>query len=513
MAKDTTKINKQIAKNTIALYFRTFITMIVGIYTSRVLIDALGIEDYGINAVVGGIIGMSTLITATISQAISRYLTFSLGQGEAENLSNVFSTAINAQIIISLLAALFLEVVGVWFLNSEANIPEGRMEAANWLMQCSIIILVIGLISSPLSALIVAHERMNIYAYTSIADAILKLLLCYILISWDKDRLILFGILNVLISITMFLFYSWYVRKNFKEGYYNPRKLDKALLKELTAFSGWNMFSQVSWTLNTQGISMLINVFFGVIYNAAQGVAMIVNGCVENFVSSFMMAFNPQIIKNYASKDYSTCYRLVNRGCRFSWMLMLVFVIPIFIEADMILSIWLKDVPDLASLFLRFVLISALSLKLSDPLHTLIQADGKIKRYALHTSIYGLTIFPITWILYQNGAPVWSTYIVTITVRLFTPVLRLYHLNRITTYQWRSFVSEVAIPCMAILFIALLFPLILTVIWEDSIIRAFVLCPVSVLWTIMVCIIIGLTKHEREFFWNKTKTIIQRIHS
>ena len=179
----------------------------------------------------------------------------------------------------------------------------------------------------------------------------------------------------------------------------------------------------------------------------------------------------------------------------------------------MILSIWLKDVPDLASLFLRFVLISALSLKLSDPLHTLIQADGKIKRYALHTSIYGLTIFPITWILYQNGAPVWSTYIVTITVRLFTPALRLYHLNRITTYQWRSFVSEVAIPCMAILFIALLFPLILTVIWEDSIIRAFVLCPVSVLWTVMVCIIIGLTKHEREFFWNKTKTIIQRIHS
>lgn len=513
MAKDTTAINKKIAKNTIALYFRTFLTMIVGIYTSRVLIEALGIEDYGINAVVGGIIGMSSLITATISQAISRYLTYSLGQGEVEKLNNVFSTAINAQIIIAFIAVVFLEIIGVWFLNSEANIPQGRMEAANWLMQCSIIILVIGLVSSPLSALIVAHERMNIYAYTSIADAVLKLLLCFILILWNKDRLILFGVLNVFISVTMFLFYFWYVRRNIEGGHYYPRKLDKSLLKELTAFSSWNMFSQVSWTLNTQGISMLINVFFGVIYNAAQGVAMVVNGCVENFVSSFMMAFNPQIIKTYASKDYSTCYLLVNRGCRFSWMLMLVFVIPIFIEADMILSIWLKEVPDLASLFLRFVLISALSLKLSEPLHTLIQADGKIKRYALHTSIYGLTIFPITWILYKNGAPVWTTYIVTIAVRSFTPILRLYHLNRLTTYPWRSFVGEVALPCMTILIVAFILPTLLTVIWEDSIVRALVLCPVSVLWTATVCAIIGLTKHEREFFWNKTKLIIQRKHT
>lgn len=511
MAKDNKAINKQIAKNTIALYFRTFITMIVGIYTSRVLIEALGIEDYGINAVVGGIIGMSSLITATISQAISRYLTYSLGQGETQNLHNVFSTAINAQIIIAVIAVLALEILGVWFLNSQANIPDGRMDAANWLLQCSIIILVIGLVSTPLSALIVAHERMGIYAYTSIVDAALKLLLCYILVFWNEDRLKLYGLLNVLISSGMFGFYFWYVGKNFEEGHYNPRRLDKTLLKELTAFSGWNMFSQVSWTLNTQGISMLINVFFGVLYNAAQGVAMVVNRCVEQFVSNFMLAFNPQIIKTYAANDYSTCYQLVNRSCRFSWMLMMIFVVPIFIEADIILSIWLKEVPDLASLFLRFILIGALSLKLSDPLHTLIQANGKIKQYALHTTIYGLTIFPLTWILYKNGAPVWSTYIVTIVIRLFTPILRLYHLNRLTTYQWRSFMSDVALPCVSILIIAFLLPLLFTLLWEDSIVRFVVLCPASILWTGVVCVVVGLTKHERKFFIDKAMVQITRF--
>ena len=511
MSKETTSINKQIAKNTVALYFRTFITMIVGIYTSRILMDALGIEDYGINAVVGGIIGMSTLITATMQQAISRYLTFSLGKGEIQKSKTIFSTAINAQILISVIAVFALEIVGVWFLNRQANIPDGRMYAANWLLQCSIVLFVFSLVGSPFSALIVAHEHMGVYAYTSVIDAVLKLSLCYILIAFDGDRLILYGELNVLISVCMFAFYSWYCKKRFQEAHYSIKLFDRSLLKELTVFSGWNLFSQVSWTLNTQGISMLINVFFGVLFNAAQGVAMVVNGCIEKFVSSFTVAFQPQIIKTYAAKEYDICYRLVNRGCRYSWMLMLLFVVPVYIEADELLSIWLVEVPEFASVFLRFILFYSISLKLSDPLHMLIQANGKIERYTIHTCILGIIVFPATWLLYKYGAPVWSTYIVSIVIRFLIPIFRLYHLHRLTTYPWRSFVHEVANPCILVLVISFAIPLTISLFWEDSLTRFVVLTPLSVFWTIICCIIFGLTKQERTFFIGKTKEKIAKI--
>lgn len=234
MSADIHANNKRIAKNTITLYFRTFITLLVGLYTSRVMLHALGVDNYGINAVVGGIVAMSSLITGTMCQAIGRYITYALGMGDRQLLKTMFSTSINAQIVMALLAAVVLEIVGVWFLNSSANIPDGRMEAANWVLQCSIVSLIISLVGSPLGAIIVAHERMAIYAYISIVDVMLKLAICFVIMAYDGDRLILLALLQVAIAFGMQCFYAWYCRRNFEEARYNPKIFDKDLLKELT---------------------------------------------------------------------------------------------------------------------------------------------------------------------------------------------------------------------------------------------------------------------------------------
>lgn len=509
ISNNTSANNKRIAKNTLALYFRTFITMIVGLYTGRVMLQALGVDNYGINSVVGGIVAMSSLITGTMSQAISRYLTVALGKGDKKQLKTMFSTSVNAQIVMSVIVVIVLEIVGVWFLNTEANIPEGRMEAANWVLQCSIVSLVIGLISSPYNAIIVAHERMNIYAYTSIVEAILKLGICFVIMAYGGDRLILLALLQVAVGLGMRLFYGWYCGRNFEEATYNPNVFDKGLMKEITVFSGWNMFGNTSWILNTQGVNMLINVFFGVTFNAAQGIANTINHCIDSFVTNFTVAFNPQITKMFASGDYDSCYRLVNRGSRFTWMLMMLFIVPVFIEADTLLSLWLVEVPDMASVFLRFALFNSLALKFSQPLFTLIHAHGNIKRYTIEASIGGFLIFPLTWIMYQCGYPVWCTYPIAIFVRFAIVAIRLNHLRRNTSYQWRIFIKETFLPCVVMIFLSFSLPLICAYCWEETTFRFFVLVPISVIWTGVICYVIGLTKGEKKMI---VEQIGKRIH-
>lgn len=379
MSQDISQNNKRIAKNTLALYFRTFITMIVGLYTSRVMLQALGVDDYGVNNVVGGIVAMSSLITGTMSQAISRYITFTIGQKDPERLKAMFSTSVNAQMVMSVLAVVVLEIFGLWFLNSQANIPEGRMTAAHWVFQCSLISLVISLISSPYNALLVAHEHMGIYAYTSIAEVSLKLIIVFLIVSYDGDRLILLSVLSVCVGLGMRIFYGWYCSKHFEESEYNPRIFDKGLLKELTVFSCWNLLNNGAWVFATQGVNMLINVFFGVAYNAARGIAQTVNGAVQSFVGNFTMAFSPQITKSYAAGEKEYAIHLANRGTKFAWLMMYIFIVPVCCEAETLLWLWLGQVPEWSVLFLRFAMFESLAVSSGGNLFRLIQADGKVK--------------------------------------------------------------------------------------------------------------------------------------
>lgn len=503
--------NKRIAKNTMALYFRTFITMIVGLYTGRVMLQALGVDNYGINNVVGGIVAMSSLITATMSQAISRYITYALGKGDSDQLKTMFSTSVNAQIVMSIIAIVVLEIGGLWFLNTVAQIPQGREMAAFWVFQCSLISLAIGLVSSPYNALLVAHERMGIYAYTSIAEAMLKLAICFIILAYGGDRLILLAILTVFVGLGMRIFYGWYCGKNFDEAHYNPKIFDKGLLKELTVFSGWNLLNNGAYTFATQGVNMLINVFFGVAYNAARGIANTVNTAVQNFVANFTIAFSPQITKSYASGDKAYAIHLGNRGTKFSWLMMYIFIVPVCCEADTLLCLWLGDAPEWSALFLRFAMFESLAVCSGQNLFRLIQADGHIKKYTVHAAITAGFIFPLTWIVYLLGGSVWLSYVIFIIDFLVLNLVRFYDIKKLMPFSIRQHIKEVIVPCMIVSVTSFIIPLGVCYYMNPGAIRFLVNVPVSIIWTSLCCILFGLTKNERKFFRNKAIQVIARI--
>lgn len=510
MAVNQSENNKRIAKNTIALYFRTFITMIVGLYTGRVMLQALGVDNYGINAVVGGIVGMSSLITSTMSAAISRYITYALGKGDKESLKTMFSTSINAQIVMAVIVAVVLETAGVWFLNSGANIPDGRMTAANWVLQCSIITLMISLISSPYSALIVAHEHMAFYAYKSILDAILKLSICFAIMKYGGDRLILLALLQVTVALGMRSFCAWYCKRHFQEAHYSFRTFDKNLMKEITVFSGWNLLNNGAYVLSTQGISMLVNVFFGVVYNASRSIAMTVNGAIQGFVGNFTTALSPQITKSYASGDITYAIHLVNRGTKFTWLMMFIFIVPVCMEAETLLQLWLGEVPEMAPLFLRFTMFESLAFSSGQELFKIVQADGRVRQYNIHATLFMGLIFPITWFAYQLGAPVWIAYAIFIADFLLLNFIRFYDLKQLMDFSIIRHLKEAIFPCLLVSIFSFVLPTVVSHYMQQDILRFFVNVSVSVIWTCLCCLIFGLTKGERAFIFEKTKHFLRK---
>lgn len=503
--------NKRIAKNTIALYFRTFITMLVGIYTGRVMLQALGVENYGIQNVVGGIIGFSSLITGAMSDSIGRYLTFGLGRGNKEELKLTFSTGVSVMALLALICVLFLEVGGLIFLNAGANIPEGRLTAANWVFQFSLFSLFISLISSPFNAIIVAHERMRIYAYTSIMESVLRLAICFIVIKFPGDKLIFYSSLQVFVTIGLQVFYSIYCGKNFYEAHYNPLLFDSSIFKEIAKYSGWNLLGNSTWVFNTQGINMLVNVFFGVTFNAARGVALTISGSIQKFIGSFMVAFTPQITKSYAANDYDYSFSLTNRGTKFSWFLMLIFIVPVFIEAETLLSIWLIEVPPLSVVFLRFALFESLAVRSGDILNVLIHAIGDIKMFTIKTSFFGFLVFPISWIAFKLGFPVWSTYAIFIVIYFMLNIFRLSCLKSLVNFDVLAYLKTVLFPCVVVTVIAFSFPALLSYYFEPSIVRFFWMVPLAIVWVIIVIFSIGLTVNEKVFVLGKFKQVTSKF--
>lgn len=485
--------------------------MIVGLYTGRVMLRALGIDNYGINNVVGGIVGMSALITNTMSQAISRYITYSLGKGDKNGMRTMFSTSVSAQIVMALIVGVVLEIAGVWFLNSGANIPEGRMVAANWVLQCGIISLAISLISSPYNSLLIAHERMGIYAYTSIADAFLRLAICFAVMYYGGDKLIFFAILQVCVGLGMRLFYGWYCGRNFEEAHYSPKIFDKRLLKELTVFSSWNLLNNGAYVFATQGVNMLINVFFGVAFNAARGVAAQVNGAVQSFVNNFTVAFTPQITKSYAGGNTDYAVQLANRGTKFSWLMMYVFLVPVCAEADTLLKLWLGTAPIMAGVFLRLAMFESLAVASGQNLYRLIQADGNISHYTSRSFIVAGMIFPAVWAAYKMGAPVWMSYLIFIADYLGLNLLRYYEIKRLMKFSVIEHFKVCIIPCLIVSITSFIIPITINKMIEPGLLRFFINVPTSAAWTIICCIIFGLTKHERDFFADKAKTALAKF--
>lgn len=316
--------SKRLVKNTLLLYVRTIIVMCVSLYTSRVILDVLGIEDYGIYNVVGGFVVMFSVFSASLSNSITRYITFELGCHNMERLRTVFSMSLNIQIIISLIIVLLVELVGVWFLNYRLNIPSDRLYAANWVMQFSLFTFVVNLISLPYNALIVAYEKMDVFAYISLLEASLKLGVVYLLFMSPIDKLIFYAFLLALVSLLIRLIYGWYCTHKFTECRY-VFVLNKSLLKNMLGFAGWNFLGTGAYLTGTNGVDILSNMFFGVTVNAARGIANQAGNAVRQFVNNFATALNPQIIKTYAENNLDICFFTVRQGAKYSYCLMLFF--------------------------------------------------------------------------------------------------------------------------------------------------------------------------------------------
>lgn len=497
--------SKRIAKNTVYLYIRTFVILLVSLYTSRVVLGALGVDDYGTYNVVGGFVAMFSLLSGSLSNAISRYITFELGKDDSNRLKDVFSTSVTVQILIALVIIVLAELIGVWFLNAKMSIPDGRLGAANWVFQCSLLTFCVNLISIPYNACIIAHERMNAFAYVSILEALLKLGAVFLLFIIGYDRLIVYSILLVLVAAIIRLIYGVYCKCHFEECHYRF-SFNLELIKEMSSLAGWNMLGSSGAILNTHGINLLMNLFFGVKVNAARGLAVQVNSAVTQFVYSFTTAVSPQITKSYAKGLQEKTFNLVMLSSRFSFFLIALLAVPLFVETPFILRLWLKDVPDYTVLFVRLTLVNAMIMTLSTSLYTLAIATGDIKNYQIVVGSLSISCFFITYVLYRLGSPVEVAYYVSMAVNILILFARIFIVSGLTGISINLFLSlvlkRVLIVSLAVLIGAyscsFLFP-------QETLLDAILSVLLSILVVLFSIYFFGLSKSEKSYLLNYIK--------
>lgn len=488
--------------NTIMLYFRMILLMLIGLYTSRVILQVLGVHDYGINSVIAGFLSMFGIITSSMSGAISRFITVELGKGNMQRLKQVFSTSISVQLFMGLLIVVLIETFGIWFVSTKMVIPEGREVAAQWCLHCATITTFISLMNIPFNSAIVAHEKMSAFAYMTIVDAILKLAICYAIYVSPIDKLITYAILGVVVSIITTSIYWIYCLRKFEETSFSF-KFDKCLFKEIWGFAGWNLFAQTAWILNTQGINMLMNLFFGVVVNAARGVATQVNGILNQFVGNFMMALNPQITKSYAAGDKETAFKLACRGSRFSFYIMFVLALPIMIESHQILELWLGTPPEQTDVFVIWTILSTLATLLGNTLVTLQMAHGNIKHYQLWITFFGCIPFPMTWILFKLGAPAIASYYIYVAVYWGLIYVRYHLVHGMTGIPAKMYLGGVVARTHIVALISAIVPIAIYLMMPESIVRLLAVGFTSVISTCAVIYTLGLDQAEKHFIQEK----------
>ena len=499
---DTSANNKRIAKNTLLLYFRMLFMMAVSLYTSRVILNTLGIEDYGIYNVVGGVVAMFGFLNGSMSSATQRYITFALGKGDEKRLQTVFSTTLQIHTLIAAIIVILGETIGLWFLYNKMQIPIDRIDAAFWVLQCSIISTVVMIVSVPYNAAIIAHEKMSAFAYISVLEVVLKLVIIYLLVIFPVDKLILFAFLILAIQVLIRFCYSIYCHKHFKETKY-IHVWDKALFKEMTGFAGWSLFGNLSAVLFTQGLNMLLNVFFGPVVNAARAVAVQVQNAIQQFVGNFQMALNPQITKTYAQGKMEEMHKLMYRSARFSFYLLFFLSLPVLYETDFILTVWLKTVPEHTVTFLRIMICTSLIYTCANPMIIANQATGKVKKYQAVCGATLIMILPISWILLELGFPAYSVFIVHFVMEGVCQLARMLMLRPLIGIGLRDYFYNIYLRVAIVVIAAVVFPGLVYVYMPEGLIRFLAVGMVSVLSVSSSAYLLGLSANERVFIKSK----------
>ncbi|WP_270458752.1 lipopolysaccharide biosynthesis protein [Bacteroides intestinalis] len=448
--------NKRIAKNTIYLYFRMILTMLIALYTSRVILEKLGVDDYGIYNAVGGIVGFLSFLNNALATGSSRFLTFELGVGDEEKLKRIFSSLLTVHIILAGIVALIAETVGLWFLYHKMVIPPDRMQVAVYTFHISILTSVLTITQVPYNATIISHERMNVYAYASIFEVGAKLGICYLLGYGNVDRLILYAFLIFIVQAILIVFYRFYCRYHFSETKFSFI-WDKSILKPVLSFSGWSLFADGTTALSKQGVLILLNMFFAPAVVSARAISLQVNSAANQLVNNFRTAVNPQIVKLYAVKDLEGSKKLLLFSTNVSYYLMLMISLPLFFLADPILHFWLGDnVPEYTTIFLQIVVVQSLFQVFDRSFYVPLYVKGQLKENAILTSLFDFLPFPVVFVLFKIGySPValsWAYLISSVIIGLIVkPILII----KLVDYTWRE-VFSVFVPCLRVTLIAVI---------------------------------------------------------
>lgn len=502
--------NTKIAKNTLMLYFRMLFNMGVTFYTSRIILHTLGVEDYGIYNVVGGVIILFSFLNISMSSATQRFLTFELGRNAGlERMKKIFSTSLNIHIFISLLILLIGETIGLYFLNSYMLIPDSKMFAANWVYQCSLFASCIGIVALPYMAIIISYERMSVFACISILDTLLKLLVAYALYTIPSDRLIVYSVLMFSVSIIQIAIYIIYCRRNFLESKYRYIR-DKALLRNMFSFAGWNMIGNLSYIGFTQGINVLLNVFFGPSINAARGIAVQLQGGVNQLARNFQMAVNPQITKDYAAGNLSEMYTLVFRSSRFSFFLVFILALPLILQTEKVLMWWLGEIPDYTIIFFKIIICISLIDTLANPLNTCAMATGKIKYYQIVEGGILLMIVPASYVLLKIIVVPYVAFGVHFFIALLTQVVRLFLLKKMVYISLSDYFRFVVLRILLVLVLILSILYTLNFLMPTIMGQFFACTFIAITISGIVIFRIGLIAEERNFIIGKLKHLYRK---
>lgn len=500
--------NSRIAKNTLLLYFRMLFLMLVSLYTSRINLNALGIVDFGIYGVVGGVVSMFYIISNALIGSINRFLSFEIGTGNQDRLNKIFSTAKGLQYCIIAIIIIVAETIGLWFLNTKMVIPTDRLVAANWVYQFSLISFCMDLLVIPYTASIVAHEKMSAFAYISILTAIGKLIVAWTIMVSPIDRLIWFGALILFNSTIIRSIYVFYCKRNFKECR-SKFQFSKSVWKEMVGFAGWNFIGTIAAILRDQGGNILINIFAGPAVNAARGIANQVNSAVSGFADNFQTALKPQIIKSYATSNFDYLYKLIFQGARFSYYVLLILTLPILCNTHYIIQLWLGYVPESTVLFVQLILILTLSESLAGPLITAMLATGNIRNFQIIVGGLNLLNIPLSYLTLKLGAIPETVVVVSIFISVCCEIVRVILLRNMINLPTIFFFKNVYLNVIVVSIIACILPVYLHKNMIENLESFIIVSIVSVSSAIISILYVGCNKVERRFLYEKVSYFLK----
>ena len=491
--------NKKIARNTVFLYIRMAIVLFISLYTTRLVLSTLGIVDYGIYNVVGGFVTLFSFLNATMSNSIQRFFNYEIGKNGESSIQRVFVTSLLIQSVIALIIIILIETFGLWYVNNVMVVPPEKLCDANIIFQLSTISLVLVVLQVPYSAAIMAHERMDFYAIVSIADAVIKLSAVLAIKRFVNDNsLVIYGMSIMGISVLNFMMYFLYCKRNFK-GMRLGRVFDKALFKSMLSFSGWRTMECFAYMLKGQGVNMLLNFYFGPVVNAANGIAVQVANAIEGFRTNLFTAFNPQVVGSYADGNHQRTRKLMYFMSKTAFILMFMISLPLVIELDYVLEIWLngKNIPEMTSLFIVLFLANILITVFNVPLTTVVGATGNIKRYSIIQTINVIAIIPLAILSLNIIKLPQIVYYVSLSVMIINQIVVTFVARKVFPFSLREYLRKVILPCIAILLLSPIIPIILHNIMATSFIKLLTICIISVIIVLSLAFMIALDKDEK----------------